>query len=646
MGDHNSFLLAAMMEELDALKAEPATPQQQPPDSESESSKQIAHLKAQIEALQQEPISSPMPQPPPQQQPPVSESSKQINQLKAQIAALKGSPIPPPQEEMSESKREALRLRTELDALKQGMSLPQQQPPVFESAKKIAHLKAQIVALKGSPVPLPQEEMSESKREALQLRTELAALKEAMKNGGAPTPVPQEEMSESKREALQLRAELKAIKEAMAMNGGSPVPLPQEGMSSSKREALQLRAELAAIKEAMKNGGAPAPVPQEEMSESGREALKLRAELDALKRGATQEEITQSRVKVRGLRDELARLRRVNGPEVDPVPAESKSARELDELRARLKFLEEQDRGASEEDSLRDLIEEQRRLEEISGEFSLEEDPDIVRQKEELKKLEEEMKKSEIAREGRRREIERIEKQANPGKIQEEKEKYQKLKGELIWKQQGLDLCLILDATGSMRSIIEQCQLTLLKIFDEARKIAGGPVRIAFMAYRDYCDAKQFEWMDFQEDGGKLRDCILKVVADGGGDPPEDIAGAFKCVEKFSWKSNTRLIFHAADAPCHGKRYHNISVDDYEHGDPNGYDPEESMKFFARNRIDYYFLKMTRYTDQMCDLFKVAYRDAVGEIGIFRVVDKGAGKDPEQFLPSVIASLHASRFAV
>jgi hypothetical protein len=56
----------------------------------------------------------------------------------------------------------------------------------------------------------------------------------------------------------------------------------------------------------------------------------------------------------------------------------------------------------------------------------------------------------------------------------------------------------------------------------------------------------------------------------GGGDEPEDIAGAFEKALEQDWKSQCKYAILIADAPCHGKQYHNCHGDDYPKGDPEG----------------------------------------------------------------------------
>ena len=46
------------------------------------------------------------------------------------------------------------------------------------------------------------------------------------------------------------------------------------------------------------------------------------------------------------------------------------------------------------------------------------------------------------------------------------------------------------------------------------------------------------------------------------------------------WESNTKYAVLVADAPCHGKNYHNITYDKFPNGDPSGVKLEDVMKQF------------------------------------------------------------------
>jgi hypothetical protein len=207
----------------------------------------------------------------------------------------------------------------------------------------------------------------------------------------------------------------------------------------------------------------------------------------------------------------------------------------------------------------------------------------------------------------------------------------------------GIDLCILFDATESMEPWIQKVHCNILQLFERAQQLAQSTnVRIAFLAYRDHSDAVRFESMDFKSTARCLllmKEALSRVVASGGDDVPEDIAGAFNLCKSFSWQSPTRLIYHIADAPCHGRRYNNLR-DKYLDGDPYGINPELLMKHFAQNRIHYVFMKLNTSTDKMLFHFRRAYESVDGFVG-FHVIENLSG-DLGQLIPTMYSSIASS----
>lgn len=80
-------------------------------------------------------------------------------------------------------------------------------------------------------------------------------------------------------------------------------------------------------------------------------------------------------------------------------------------------------------------------------------------------------------------------------------------------------------------------------------------LRMSFLGYRDVRDSKRFEIYKFTSEIEELQSFIGTVRATGGGDAPEDIFGAFnEIIHSLKWESQTRVIIHIADAPCHGSK--------------------------------------------------------------------------------------------
>ena len=80
-----------------------------------------------------------------------------------------------------------------------------------------------------------------------------------------------------------------------------------------------------------------------------------------------------------------------------------------------------------------------------------------------------------------------------------------------------LDLCLLLDCTGSMSSWIQRSKDTLNEIIDTVK--ANNPglfVRVSFVGYRDIKDHPRFSIQEFSDDLQAVKKFIATVNASGG----------------------------------------------------------------------------------------------------------------------------------
>jgi hypothetical protein len=127
-------------------------------------------------------------------------------------------------------------------------------------------------------------------------------------------------------------------------------------------------------------------------------------------------------------------------------------------------------------------------------------------------------------------------------------------------------------------------------------------MKVAFVGYRDITDSNRFEIMEFTDNSQDLQRFITGISPTGGGDTPEDILGGLKKVLDLSWRRPTRLLLHVADAPCHGKQYHDCD-DSYPGGDPTGLTPDHLLPLLATQKIEYFFFKINSSTDKMVIIF-------------------------------------------
>ena len=121
------------------------------------------------------------------------------------------------------------------------------------------------------------------------------------------------------------------------------------------------------------------------------------------------------------------------------------------------------------------------------------------------------------------------------------------------------DVLFIIDATGSMFSYITAAKEESKNISEELRKLYPEMMfKYGYIFYRDPIDVKTdfHEIIDLTDNVNSLPEQIGKINATGGGDLPEDWAGAYKMAnEKISWRDGNKVIIHLCDAGAHGKLF-------------------------------------------------------------------------------------------
>lgn len=192
--------------------------------------------------------------------------------------------------------------------------------------------------------------------------------------------------------------------------------------------------------------------------------------------------------------------------------------------------------------------------------------------------------------------------------------------------EQILDLCLIMDCTGSMASWIEHCKETLLTVIDST--VARDPtckVRTAFVGYRDFGDGMGlFDLHDFSYDADKVKEFISNCTAKGGGDFPEDVQGAIRKALDLNWMGlddSVKLAVLVADAPAHGRQYYfGHKHDDFPDGNPAGLILEDMMKEMSDKEILISLYQINNENNIMYDIMKKAHAEGAEKEGV-EIVD-------------------------
>ncbi|PKY12622.1 hypothetical protein RhiirB3_510223 [Rhizophagus irregularis] len=208
-----------------------------------------------------------------------------------------------------------------------------------------------------------------------------------------------------------------------------------------------------------------------------------------------------------------------------------------------------------------------------------------------------------------------------------------------IKKSLKVDLCFVLDCTGSMSSYIDAAKNCIQQVVEHMEQINPTiKLWVGFCGYRDHCDGSdRIQILDFTDSYSIFKSYLSdKVKATGGGDAPEDVLGGLDAaIDKMKWTHRTRVLLHLGDAPPHGRRFTN-RYDAYPDGDPNGLTAESVLEKIQSEEILYYFGKITSLTDKMIDVF----RDIIGEFLIFDLnVD---GEDPKALTTKLFEAVCSS----
>jgi hypothetical protein len=119
-----------------------------------------------------------------------------------------------------------------------------------------------------------------------------------------------------------------------------------------------------------------------------------------------------------------------------------------------------------------------------------------------------------------------------------------------------IEVCFVLDTTGSMGGLIEGAKQKIWSIANEMISAKPTPeLRLGLVAYRDRGDEYVTKTFDLTNDIDAIYGNLQSFRAAGGGDEPESVNEALQdAVRKMSWSQDRqvlRLIFLVGDAPPH-----------------------------------------------------------------------------------------------
>lgn len=217
-------------------------------------------------------------------------------------------------------------------------------------------------------------------------------------------------------------------------------------------------------------------------------------------------------------------------------------------------------------------------------------------------------------------EIENIEKNIGEikEKIKETDKKNNTIKKQIITKikedinKRRLDILFIIDSTNSANTHLESIKKKFNEMIkDICSKCPTALIYIGFIGYTDFSEldlGDNYIDIDFTDEKEEISKKIETLEPHGGGDEPEDLAGAFDLALQKHWEGFSRFAILATDAPCHGNEFHSKEMkDNYPEGDPEHRDIKELVRKFAQKNISLFCVKIDDITKQMFDIFEKEY---------------------------------------
>ncbi|WAQ85767.1 hypothetical protein PtA15_6A396 [Puccinia triticina] len=158
------------------------------------------------------------------------------------------------------------------------------------------------------------------------------------------------------------------------------------------------------------------------------------------------------------------------------------------------------------------------------------------------------------------------------------------------FSEKMLDLCFILDTTGSMGSYItaatQNIELICDEIINSERLASPECLRIGLIAYRDH-PPQDMSYVTlkfgFTSNPKAVKENLKTLWASGGGDGPEAVTAAMHEALTLDWRPQaSKMAVLITDAPPHGIGEYG---DGFSRGDPSGHDPLQLARKMAQTGI-------------------------------------------------------------
>jgi hypothetical protein len=210
-------------------------------------------------------------------------------------------------------------------------------------------------------------------------------------------------------------------------------------------------------------------------------------------------------------------------------------------------------------------------------------------------------------------------------------------------KKNQVDVSFIVDCTYSMDEWIKYLKNDIDPIIQTIHnKFPSFTVKISFVGYRDYDETPQYEVLKFTQNTKVFSKFLDSISAVGGGDVAEDIFTGLDQCSKLDWSGDLRIAMLIADAPCHGREFHDMGhgADSY-YLKPHkyGFTTEKLFNELKMKQVlKFYMLRIFPSTQKMERKFKKIFDDP--SVGSELIVQKLS--TPDKMNTIIIESISES----
>ncbi|CAD8176644.1 unnamed protein product [Paramecium pentaurelia] len=193
-------------------------------------------------------------------------------------------------------------------------------------------------------------------------------------------------------------------------------------------------------------------------------------------------------------------------------------------------------------------------------------------------------------------------KQTRAKQLQELQQRFRDSHGQL-------EICFLIDCTGSMDPYKKQAELCVEKSMISVKNQTQRDTLWSLICYQDKAELKQlgiYKQLQFTDQTQQVTEFLQRIRCTGGGDAPEDLDGAIKqMINNLQWKTKFKIAMLICDAPCHGTNFHDFGRNQDHYPDD---DLTQAIELMIQNDIFFIGIIFTSITNKMFEEIRKIYQ--------------------------------------